>query len=162
MKHVFHRGDREGYSVSPGVWLHPEDNTIMIRQDTRSDNDPRLKFSMNPKVTQDFSLQKCDITNIPIQRLVHVALVLNNRILDVFINGKLRKSCEYKTPPINNEGELHITDDGGFSGFLGNLQYFNTTISPEKIFSIYAKGINDSGNLVNKLMNKIDDMKKCK
>lgn len=142
-KHLFHRGDREGFSMSPGVWLHPEQNTLMIRVDTRGNDDTRLNESMSPLVTNDFTESKCDVLNIPIQRWIHVVLVLHNRTLDVFVNGKLRRSCQYEHPPVNNEGDLHITDKGGFSGHIADLQYFNINISPEKVFSIYSDGVSE-------------------
>ena len=74
-----------------------------------------------------------------------MALVLHNRTLDVFVNGKLRRSCQYAQPPVNNEGDLHITDKGGFSGHIADLQYFNINISPEKVYSLYNAGVSEPG-----------------
>ena len=51
-KHIFHRGDREAFSMSPGLWLHPEQNTLMVRVDTRGEDDPRLKKSMESSSKQ--------------------------------------------------------------------------------------------------------------
>lgn len=246
-KHVFHKGDRYAYSATPGLWLHPDNNSLMIRLDTRSEEDmkedlskrvklfqhcnfrgrqkslgighypdirrvgmknddlsslivpaglkctlfehtrfggasktfghrhedvrvkclvqvpmygskkwndqttsikiERFNESMNPIVTSDFSIKKCDLMNLPIQRWVHIALVLHNKTLDVFLNGKLKRSCTYEKPPVDNDGDLHITDNGGFRGYLGDLRYFNRVLSPEAIFGIYNKGVKDSGNL---------------
>lgn len=261
-KHIFHRGDRDGYSVSPGLWLHPTNNSIMVRLHTRSSDElmnrardkmvkvysncnytgadqslrgtgkypllssgkydsisslkipaglkctiyesPNFKGasktfgsrnqptnipcltkhkmygtktwnynissiriqpfsdSMNPIITEDFSEKMCDIHNIPIQRWLHIALVLHNKTLDVFVNGKLRRSCQYENPPVIQNGDLHITDRGGFRGYLGNLRYYNRIISPEQIFSIYNKGIKDPSYL-DQLKKKLQQFssKKC-
>ncbi len=35
-KHIIHVGDKSGNSVSPGVWLYPKNNNLMVRVDTHN------------------------------------------------------------------------------------------------------------------------------
>jgi len=126
---------------SPTPWCLTTDNDI-IREDCDI-VDHNIAASMNPndntKVRFDV-LENCDIINIPIQRWTHIALVLHNRTLDVFLNGKLARSCTYKYVPKINKGNVHITDNGGFKGELSELRYFNRTLSPTEIYNIYRRG----------------------
>ena len=82
----------------------------------------------------------CEIPNIPIQRWVHLVLVMHNKTLDVYINGKLKRSCIYKQVPKYNTDDLHITDNGGFKGDLSEFKYFNKALSPSEIYGIYSSG----------------------
>ena len=101
-------------------------------------NSPTMNPSENTKTLNP--LENCDIVNIPIQRWVHVVLVMHNKTLDVYINGKLKRSCIYKQVPKYNNDDLHITDNGGFKGDLSEFKYFNKALSPSEIYSIYSSG----------------------
>lgn len=35
-KHVVHKGDKDAYSVQPGIWLHPKTNKLVIRFDRKA------------------------------------------------------------------------------------------------------------------------------
>lgn len=94
-------------------------------------------YNANASFTKE---TKCDLVNIPLQRWNNLVLVLNNKTLDVYLNGKLARSCTYEEPPIFNQNPVHVTDNGGFGGELGELRYFNRAIDPEEVYSIYAAG----------------------
>ena len=47
-----------------------------------------------------------DIPNIPIKRWVHMAIVLQGKNLDIFVNGYLRKRHELQGTPKQNFGDL--------------------------------------------------------
>uniref|UniRef100_A0A6C0EJB2 Kringle domain-containing protein n=1 Tax=viral metagenome TaxID=1070528 RepID=A0A6C0EJB2_9ZZZZ len=98
--------------------------------------------SMNPELNIDNlnPLENCDIVNIPIQRWVNVILVMHNKTMDVYVNGKLKRSCAYKEVPKFNDDDLHITDNGGFKGDLSEFKYFNKALSPSDVYGIYNAG----------------------
>jgi hypothetical protein len=151
-KHIFSKGDRECISVNPGVWLYPKDNNLMIRIDS-FDRINKNSKSMNPSLNQNLNTQdKCDLIKLPLQRWNHIVIVLNNKILDVYLNGKLARSCEYDGPPLFNTQPLHITDKGGFGGLLGELVYYNSPLDASKIYKLYSLG-NKTYNLLNKINN---------
>ncbi len=99
--------------------------------------------SMNPKYYGEHelnSLMPCDIVDIPLQRWNHIVVILWNRNLDVYLNGKLARSCALKSVPQLNNGSLFLFQDGGFSGDLANLRYYNRAISTNEVYSIYKQG----------------------
>lgn len=110
--------------------------------------------SMNPKYYGEHelnSLMPCDIVDLPLQRWNHIAVVLWNRNLDVYLNGKLARSCALKSVPQINNGSLFLFKDGGFSGDLANLRYYNRAINTDEVYSIYKKGP-ETVNMVRKLL----------
>ena len=101
--------------------------------------------SMNPKYYESYELNHnlpCDIIDLPLQRWNHVVVVLWNRSLDVYLNGKLARSCTLPSVPILNNGNLYINQDGGYKGDMSNLRYFNRAINAEQVYDIYKNGSN--------------------
>ena len=100
--------------------------------------------SMSPygKNAKFDSKDQCDLIKLPLQRWNHIVLVLNNKTLDVYLNGKLARSCTYDGPPLFNTNPLHITDNGGFGGDIGELIYFNRSIGPSEVYKLYSLGQN--------------------
>ena len=135
-KHLFHVGDANGVDVSPGVWLHPKNNNLIIRMHTHN----RGGKSLNPEINLEIE-KNCDIENIEVQRWMHLGIVLQNKTLDVYINGQLRRSCTYKdVPKTNNTSSVHINKDGGFDGIVSDLFYSNIAYSAPAIHDLYRKG----------------------
>ena len=62
-KHMFHKGNKTSYpNRAPGVFIHPDKNSIRIYMNTMND-----------------ILEYVDIDNVPIQRWVHMAISLNHQ-----------------------------------------------------------------------------------
>lgn len=80
------------------------------------------------------------IKEIPLQKWLHIAISLDNKSLDTFINGKLYKSVMLKDVPIVSQKGISICPNGGFKGLVSNFQYFNHTISQKKIYDIFKGG----------------------
>ena len=92
--------------------------------------------------TSPDSVESCDIHNIPLQKWVCVCYVLNNRSVDIYINGKLERTCVLKGLPLalNNKEKLRFSVSGGFYGKLGRTQYFARPLSSEEVANLYFKG----------------------
>jgi hypothetical protein len=86
--------------------------------------------------------QMCDIDEIDLQRWVQVSIVLNGRTCDVYIDGKLMRSCVlpsfYKVDPTGQK--LKLTDYAGFDGYVSNVTTYNYALTPDKIYHMYMKG----------------------
>jgi hypothetical protein len=84
----------------------------------------------------------CDIDEIDLQRWVQVTVVLNGRTCDVYIDGKLMRSCVlpsfYKVDPTGQK--LKLTDYAGFDGYVSNVSTYNYSLTPDKIYHMYMKG----------------------
>lgn len=125
-KNVLLKGNNN--TRAPGIWLYPKTNSLHCRISTYPD--------LN---------EGCDIRNIPLQKWVHVVYILNNRTVDIYIDGKLERSCVLRGVPILNNQNLRVADDGGFWGQLAKMQYFTRTITPYEVSEIYSKGPYISG-----------------
>ena len=132
-KNIFVRRDSNSTRRSPGLWLYPKTNALHARIST--------SFEDN---------EGCDVQNIPLQQWVMITYVLNNRTVDIYINGKLERSCVLKgVPNIDNNDDLFVCEDGGFYGQISKLQYFNRSLVPSEVLDMYKEGpyINDAFRL---------------
>jgi hypothetical protein len=110
--------------------------------------------SMNPEGYSAFeldSINPCDIVDIPLQRWVHIGIVLWNRSLDVYLNGKLARSCALRGIPNINDGNLYVTQNGGYKGDMATLRYFSRALNASEVYDIYKQG-QDRVTLAKKLL----------
>ena len=123
-KHVFHRGNKTSFpNRAPGVWLHPEQNTIRVYMNTYE----------NP-------LEYVDIDNIPVRKWFHCSIVLNSKYLDIYFNGKLKHRKELESAPRQNYGAFWSGLFGGFEGYLSKVRYFNKALEYNEIENIVKQG----------------------
>jgi len=138
-KHIFHIGDDNASSTTPGVWIYPKDNHMMVRFDS---TERRNGISMNPFVNPAImgERKECDIVDLPVQRWVYITIVFINKTMDMYVNGKLLRSCTSGPLPKDMVGNIHINKWGGFDGKLSNLKYTNRALSASTIYSDYLDG----------------------
>ena len=125
-KNIFVKGTSGAGSNSaraPGLWLYPDTNALHARINTFA----------SPN-------EGCDIKNIPLQKWVHITYVLNNRTVDIYIDGKLERSCVLRGVPKLNDDPVRVCDNGGFFGKISNLVYFRYAMKPDEVYKIYASG----------------------
>jgi hypothetical protein len=108
---------------APGLWLYPDTNSLHARINTYA----------SPN-------EGCDIKNIPLQKWVHIGYVLNNRTVDMYVDGKLERSCVLRGVPKLNDSDLIVCDNNGFFGKISNLVYYKYALKPEDIHNIYSSG----------------------
>jgi hypothetical protein len=127
-KNIFVKGDAtDGAGTNsaraPGLWLYPDTNALHARINTFA----------SPN-------EGCDIKNIPLQKWVHITYVLNNRTVDIYIDGKLERSCVLRGVPKLNDEPVRVCDNGGYFGKISNLVYFRYALKPDEVYKIYASG----------------------
>lgn len=120
-KNVFVKGNKS--RRCPGVWLYPKTNALHCRINTHADSN-----------------EGCDVKNIPLQKWVHCVYVLDNRTTEIYINGKLERSCVLRGVPQLNNDRLQIAADGGFYGQLSNMRYFTRALTPSDVADLYSEG----------------------
>ena len=140
-KHVFHKGNNTSYpNRAPGVWIHPTKNS--------------LRVYMN---TFDNILEYVDVDDIPVKKWFCVQLVLqninsqsdeakdiiaqdNNHVIDVYVNGQLKKSKLLNSVPKQNNGDLWVNLFGGYDGYLSKLRYYAEAVDENTIENIVKEG----------------------
>ena len=87
------------------------------------------------------------IENINLQKWVNIIAAVNDRTLDVYINGKLVTSKAYDNiinTVLINSRDLTVTPNDGFGGFVSKIQYYPHFITPKKAWEIYRGGFGDA------------------
>ena len=76
-------------------------------------------------------IQSLEFNDFPIQKWLHFVIVLDNRNVDVFMNGELKKSMVLESPPaLEEDAELVFNSNGGFDGKVSNAKVFNYGVLP--------------------------------
>ena len=133
-KHVFHKGnDNINYANAPigmnqpnnapGLYIAPNTNALVVVMNTFN--------NIEEKVTID---------NIPLNKWVCVQIRVENHQLDTYINGKLAKRLIMAGVPKQNYGDVYVAMNGGFSGYMSDLGYFNYGLGTTEIQRIIAAG----------------------
>ena len=107
---------------APGLYIAPNTNDLVIMMNTFN--------VINEEII---------INDVPINKWVNVIIRCKNNTLDVYVNGSIIKSHDLHGVPKQNYGDVYVAPNGGFSGYISNLWYYN-----------YALGISEIQRLVNK------------
>ena len=108
--------------------------------------------SMKPS-PNDTPDKQCDIVNVPLQRWVNLVIVLHNKSLDVYLNGELKRSCILENIPKLNGGDVYITHNGGFNGFVSDITYKNAGSKAADIYDSYHGLLGGKETILNKIGN---------
>ena len=137
-KIVLSRRD-ENNKQSPVISLDNNANSLLVSMFTYSDTG-----------NANGETHTCSVKYIPLQKWVHVMISVYNRTLDVYIDGKLSRSCLLPgLPRVDSSKNLLLTPSGGFSGKTAGLQYFSRESEPQKAYEIYRSGW--TGNVFNNI-----------
>ena len=141
------------------IGLNPKNGNLVVRQSTGDSEDPQIAnptaltgiingYNTGTTYTSD---NRCDIINgIEYQRWILIGVVANNRTLDVYIDGKLARSCVYKGnfSLTSNTGTLTArfgyNNGGKLKGFFSKGYFYNYPVSPDLIWASYQEGPGDS------------------
>lgn len=140
-KGVLSRTDGSG-NVNPEITLHPTDNKMIV------------KISYLPAEHQegdDLKTFECVVPNIPLQSWFSMSVSMQQRNLDIYMNGLLLKSCFIPGVPINLFSGAKISPSGGFSGKVSDVTFSSTALQPSDAMSYYQKGSTAPGSSVNSL-----------
>jgi hypothetical protein len=142
-KHVIDRVDPTNAGVvSPGISLHPTDNTLDINISVYSSG-----TNTDTTDTGSGETQTITVENVPLQSWFSVHVTIFQRNVDVFLNGMLVKSVMLVGVPRPVNGNIIIGDKGGFSGSVCNVQSLPSTITPAIASAFYAAGSSCSGTV---------------
>jgi hypothetical protein len=90
------------------------------------------------------------VTNIPIQKWVNLTLSVYGRSMDLYIDGKLVRTCLLPgVANVNNNSNVYVTPAGGFDGWTSKFQYFPNSLNPQEAWNIYTKGYGSWSSMLN-------------
>lgn len=133
-KHIFHKGNAPSSTIptkdgmvqpnnAPGLYIHPNKNALVVVMNTFD------------KINEEII-----IDDIPLNKWVNVVIRVEDRNLDVYINGVIAKRKELKGVPKQNYGDVFVNLNGGFAGSVADLKYWNYAVSPAIISGITSWG----------------------
>ena len=128
----------------PGVYLYKDKSAnskinasemkLIYRMDTVSQLPNRQSESLNAV-----------IPNLPIGKWFHVAIRMQNKSLDCYINGIIVNRLSFGNQiPKQNYDPIIYAGNGGFAGSTSNLRYYDYALSVFEINSIVYYGPNTS------------------
>ena len=143
-KQVLARADPTNSQIlNPSVALHPTDNSLRISVSVFPDNSGgSTKTQPAPAghagATDDVFI--CEVPNLPLQDWFSVSMTVFERNLDVYIDGKLVKSCFLPGVPKPASGDISVAGNGGFSGSMCNFNHYSRMLTPADASSFYSAG----------------------
>jgi hypothetical protein len=136
---------------SPQIALGAFQNNLNVSLQTYPDGS-------NTDTSSVSQTHNCNIKNVPIQSWVNALISVNGRTLDVYIDGKLVRTCVMPgVARIAANAPVIITPGGGFSGYTAEIKYWPNATNPQEAWNIYRSGYGGSilGNLFNKYRIKV-------
>ena len=83
----------------------------------------------------------CGVGNIPLQKWTNLVISVYGRTLDIYIDGKLVRTCLLPgVAHVNNNKSVYVTPVGGFDGWTSKFQYYSDSLNPQQVWNIYSKG----------------------
>lgn len=134
-KHIFHKGNSDinlkrqpvGMNYpnnAPGLYIAPSTNDLVVVMNTFTN------------ITEEVLIK-----DIPLHKWINIIIRVDEQHrLDVYINGRLARRHILDGVPRQNYDDVHVSMNGGFSGYTSSLRYFNKAIDVAEIKTIANKG----------------------
>jgi hypothetical protein len=145
--HIFNKGIVDASNIAtngvnnmsnaPGLYVKGNDdgtNTLRVYMDTFSKTGPISNI--------DEQRTTIDISGVPYNKWVNVIIRVQNRILDIYINGVLTQHKDLGYVPRQNFGDVYVCQNGGFSGKLSDLRYYAKALNVFEINGVVGWGPN--------------------
>lgn len=134
-KHIFHKGNTSQQHTeeshkgvyypnnAPGLYLKPNSNTLLVVMNTFKN------------ITEEI-----EIPDIPLKKWVNVMIRVEGRNVDVYINGVIKARRELNDVPKQNYDNVYVNMNGGFSGYMSDLKYFDHGVNMREINQLVYRG----------------------
>jgi len=157
------------------IGINPSNGSLIVRQSTNDATssmiDNTLTSTSTSNTSTNYSLSNlisgyntagttytskdsCDIMNgIEYQRWVLITTVANGKTLDVYIDGKLARSCVYKANYMlgstggNATAIFGANNGGNLKGFFSSGKFYNYALTPDAVWALYQAGPGGTFNI---------------
>jgi len=141
LRHVFHKGSPVYKPLMcPGVFVKNNENTLVVHMNEAN--------SWNTN---------CEIPNIPVGKFFHLAIIVRNMNVDIYINGNVAHRMALSSVPKQNFGDLYVFKTEAYSdaayagdepfivlgaatGLISVLQYAGYALNYEQIDRLVRAG----------------------
>jgi hypothetical protein len=136
--HIFSKGNdsyntdgKASVNNAPGLYLERGSNKLHFMLDVES---PMGGVQKDARII--------DIENIPLKKWFHLAIRLQNHVMDVYINGTIAKRLSFDYVVKQNYNDVLVAHNGGFSGSISDLRYYDRALNSFELNSIVGYGPN--------------------
>jgi hypothetical protein len=140
-QNIFNKGDSSYDNSSQGNGQSKVSNGPGLYLSTLKENVSSLRVVMD-SVNSNVGPSIIEVEGIPFNKWCHVIIRLENKVLDVYVNGTLTSRLNMPDVAKQNYNDINICQNGGFTGQLSNLRYFNYALSAFEINSMVVSGPN--------------------
>ena len=145
LKHIFSKGGNGNYDSSGIMQIHNSPG-LYLDYDSES-KEYKLRVIMSTiSNTNAATNESIEITSIPINQWFNVMVRLENKIMDVYMNGTIVKRLAFTNTPKQNYDDVYVCGNSGFAGSLSDLRYFNRSLNVFEINAIVFSGPSLSSN----------------
>jgi len=163
-QHIFSKGDKTRNSTndffninSPGVYILKDTSdqkkaNLKIIMDTATIETPNIP--LNETGLSEISI---DVKNIPLKKWFNLTFRLENKIMDVYVNGTISNRKIFDKVPLQNYYDVQVCQGGGFNGKLSNLRYFSYSLNIFEINTLVLGGPNLKPGQISSNINRVSD-----
>lgn len=156
-KHILEIRGIDYSTLAVGLGAHK--NKLMVRVNTAGSTPLSGRTSLSTtdvanlfKTTQvpsgllEQDMELCDLPEVDLQRWVCFSIVLNGRTCDLYMDGKLARSCVLPGPyKVDPKGyQMKLLDFDGIDGFLSDVTCYQYALNPDQAYRIYMAGPSDT------------------
>jgi hypothetical protein len=150
--------------------LYPNEAKMMVRVYTDSTG-PEPDYTSVSQAAKLFSgggnlgmftpsgqMPVCDVQDIDLQRWINITISVNGRIVDIYYDGKLNRSCVLPGVPTASAAGTQavvIGRNGGFMGKVSGVQFFGYPLTPDRVYAIYQIGPQSSTSFLGYIAEKL-------
>jgi hypothetical protein len=129
--------------LNPDISFHPTDNSLQVSVSvypaTEGGSGKAQPAPAGHSGSSD-DVFVCEVPNIPLQTWFSVSVTVFGRNMDIYIDGKLVKSCFLSGVPKPAVGDIQLTPDGGFSGRVCNFYHYPKMLTPADAMTFWSAG----------------------
>jgi hypothetical protein len=132
------------------VYLGPNTSSLAVRVGNGNTTNKLIRGVIYNNIFSDLStgvdpsvpFPTCDLVSVDLQRWVNITIVINGRSSDVYMDGKLARSCVLDSFfTVDPSGyQLTLLDKDGFGGYVSNTSAFGYALNPEQVYRMYMAG----------------------
>jgi hypothetical protein len=92
----------------------------------------------------------CDLPQLDLQKWINLTVAVNGKTVDVYMDGKLARSCVLPSFFKVDSGGYNATllAYGGFGGEISNTVMYDVALNPEQVYKNYMAGPEPISNLL--------------
>jgi hypothetical protein len=137
-----------GYKPKLNIRLHTrESGTVTTTNEISSESLEKATQNATFNILQTDSgltdsMQVCDLPEVDLQRWINITVAVNGRTVDVYLDGKLARSCVLpKMFKVDQGGySANLLAYGGFGGQISTTTMYDAALNPEQVYKNYMAG----------------------